>query len=54
MTQHWFAKNAYVALEAGTSFGKGGEGHMRMNTATSRRTLQAALDSMAAATRNLA
>jgi cystathionine beta-lyase len=54
MVQHWFAKNAYVALEAGTSFGKGGEGHMRMNTATSRRTLKAGLDSLAAATRNLA
>jgi cystathionine beta-lyase len=54
MVQHWLAKNAYVALEAGTSFGKGGQGHMRMNTATSRRTLTAALDSIAAATKNLA
>src|SRR6185312_6203210 len=54
MTQHWFARNAYVAVEAGTSFGKGGEGHVRFNTATSRRTLKAALDSMATATKNLA
>ena len=54
MVQHWLAKNAYVAMEAGTSFGKGGENHMRMNTATSRRTLKAALDSVAGATKNLA
>ena len=54
MVQHWFAKNASVAMEAGTSFGYGGQGHMRMNTATSRRTLHAALDSMAGALKNLA
>ncbi len=54
MVQHWFAKNANVALEAGTSFGYGGQNHMRMNTATSRRTLKAALDSMAGALKKIA
>ncbi len=59
MVQHWFAKNAFVALEAGTSFSAppnyiGGSGHMRMNTATSRRTLKAGLDSMASALKTLA
>jgi bifunctional pyridoxal-dependent enzyme with beta-cystathionase and maltose regulon repressor activities len=54
MIGHWFAKNAYVAIEAGSSFGYGGQNHMRMNVATSRRTLTAALDSMAGALKNLA
>ena len=53
MVQHWLSKNAYVAMEAGTSFGRGGEGHMRMNTATSRRTLKAALDSVADASKKI-
>jgi cysteine-S-conjugate beta-lyase len=43
----WFAKNAYVFLESGTGFGLGGENHLRMNVATTRATLKAALDSMA-------
>jgi cysteine-S-conjugate beta-lyase len=54
MVQHWFAKNAYIAVEAGSSFGKGGDNHVRFNTATSRRTLKAALDSMANAVKTLA
>jgi bifunctional pyridoxal-dependent enzyme with beta-cystathionase and maltose regulon repressor activities len=54
MVSHWFAKNAYVFLESGTGFGKGGENHLRMNIATTRGTLKAALDSMAAALKNLA
>ena len=54
MVSHWFAKNAYVFLESGTAFGKGGENHLRMNVATTRGTLKAALDSMAAALKNLA
>ena len=36
------------------SYGSGGNNHMRMNIATSRKTLTAALDSMAAAMKNLA
>ena len=51
---HWFAKNAFVALNPGNTYGKGGLNHMRMNIATSRPTLKAALDSMAGALKNLA
>ncbi len=53
MVQHWMAKNAFVQLNAGTSYGLGGANHMRMNIATSRKTLKAALDAMAAATKKL-
>ena len=38
-----------VALNAGDSYGLGGANHQRMNIATSRRTLEAALTSMAKA-----
>jgi cystathionine beta-lyase len=54
MVGHWFAKHAFVALNPGSIYGLGGAGHMRMNIATSRRTLKAALDSMAAAVKTLA
>ena len=54
MVGHWFAKNAYVALNPGNIYGPGGSNHMRMNMATSRKTLTAALDSMAAAVKKLA
>ena len=54
MVVHWFAKNAYVALNPGNTYGKGGLNHMRMNIGTSRQTIKAALDSMAGALKNLA
>ena len=54
MVGHWFAKNAYVQMNPGLSYGLGGLNHMRMNIATSRKTLTAALDSIAAATKKLA
>jgi len=54
MVARWFAKNAYVALNPGTLYGLGGQGHMRMNISTARPTLKAALDSMAGALKNLA
>ena len=54
MVNHWFAHNAFVGLDPGSIFGHGGAGHVRMNIATSRRTLKAALDSMAAAVKTLA
>jgi cystathionine beta-lyase len=54
MAVDWFAQNAFVALNPGSIYGHGGAGHLRMNIATSRRTLRAALDSMAAATKKLA
>jgi bifunctional pyridoxal-dependent enzyme with beta-cystathionase and maltose regulon repressor activities len=54
MVGHWLAKNAYVQMNAGYTYGTGGVNHMRMNVATSRKTLTAALDSIAAATKKLA
>jgi cystathionine beta-lyase len=53
MVNKWFAKNAYVAMVPGNFFGKGGENHLRMNIATARPTLKAALDSMAQAVKSL-
>jgi cystathionine beta-lyase len=47
MVQKWFEKNAGVQLNAGSTYGKVGENHMRMNIGTSRRTLEKALASMA-------
>jgi cystathionine beta-lyase len=49
MCAHWLARHAHVSMASGTGFGKGGANHLRMNIATSRRTLTAALDSMQAA-----
>jgi cystathionine beta-lyase len=49
MVQKWFEKNAGVQLNAGSSYGQVGANHMRMNIGTSRRTLEKALASMAAA-----
>jgi cystathionine beta-lyase len=51
---HWFARNAYVKINSGSDYGKGGANHMRVNIATARPTLKAALDSMANALKNLA
>ena len=51
IVERWFTKNAGVALNAGSSYGLGGANHMRMNIATSRKTLQLALDSLARATK---
>jgi cystathionine beta-lyase len=53
MVTRWFAKNAKVALNAGDSYGLGGANHQRMNIATSRKTLEAALTSMAQALNDL-
>jgi cystathionine beta-lyase len=47
VVERWLAKNAGVALNAGNTYGLGGANHMRMNVATSRKTLEAALTSMA-------
>ncbi len=46
MVQEWLMTNAKVDLNPGTSYGLGGANHMRMNIATSRRTLTAALNSI--------
>ncbi len=53
MVLRWFAKNAKIALNAGDAYGLGGANHMRMNIATSRKTLEAALTSMASALNDL-
>ncbi len=53
IVEQWFAKNAYVQLNPGNTYGYGGAGHMRLNTATARRTLKAGLDSMANALRKI-
>jgi cystathionine beta-lyase len=53
VVQDWFAENAGVALNAGSSYGTGGQNHQRMNIATSKKTLQAALDAMATAVNKL-
>ena len=42
-------KIAKVQLNAGHSYGTGGANHMRMNVATSRRTLEVALNNLAGA-----
>jgi bifunctional pyridoxal-dependent enzyme with beta-cystathionase and maltose regulon repressor activities len=47
MVERWLAKNAGVALNAGNTYGLGGANHMRMNIATSRKTLELALNNLA-------
>jgi cystathionine beta-lyase len=51
--EEWLVKNAKVHLNAGHAYGLGGEGHMRMNLATSRKIVTLALDNMANALRTL-
>jgi cystathionine beta-lyase len=50
--EEWLVKNAKVHLNAGHAYGLGGQGHMRMNLATSRKIVTFALDNMARALRN--
>lgn len=47
--QEWFGQHARVDLNPGSSYGTGGDGHMRMNIAVSRRLLQVAMDNIAEA-----
>ena len=51
--QDWLTEKSGVYLNPGSSYGTGGEGHMRMNIASSRRVLQEVFDAMAAAVRNV-
>ena len=53
MVNLWFAHNAFVHMYPGNQYGLGGENHIRINFATSRRTLKAALDSMAGALKKI-
>ncbi len=47
--QKWLLDNAKVALNPGPAFGEGGEGHVRLNFATSPEILNEALDRIGAA-----
>jgi len=49
IVQRWFVENARVYMNAGSSYGPGGEGHMRMNLGTSRRLVERALENLAGA-----
>ena len=49
IVQSYLVKEARVQINAGTSYGLGGEGRMRMNIATSRKTLELALSALATA-----
>ena len=51
--QDWLVHNSGVYLNPGSSYGTGGEGHMRMNVASSRLVLKKVFDAMAAAVRRL-
>jgi cystathionine beta-lyase len=51
--QDWLTEKSGVYLNPGSSYGAGGEGHMRMNIASSRLVLREVFDAMAAAVRNV-
>jgi cystathionine beta-lyase len=51
MVERHFVKHAKVHMNAGSTYGYGGQNHMRMNIATSRKTLELALNNLAAALR---
>jgi cystathionine beta-lyase len=47
--ERWFVEKAKVQMNPGPNYGLGGQGHMRMNIATSRKTLELALTNIASA-----
>ncbi len=49
VVQRWLAENARVYLTAGSSYGTGGAGHMRMNLGTAHGLVERALGNMASA-----
>ncbi len=51
MIERYFVKHARVHMNQGRSYGLGGEDHMRMNIATSRKLVELALDNIASALR---
>jgi cystathionine beta-lyase len=51
--ERWLVMNAKVQLNPGNTYGLGGANHMRMNIATSRKTLELALGNIAAAVSKL-
>jgi len=52
MVERHFVRAAKVHMNAGSSYGNGGANHMRMNIATSRKTLELALNNLAGALRS--
>jgi cystathionine beta-lyase len=52
IVERWFVKHAKVQLNAGSSYGTGGQGRMRMNIAASRKLVELALTNMANALKN--
>lgn len=49
----WLVYESGIYMNPGSLYGAGGQGHMRMNMASSRLVLQQVLDSLAAAVRNV-
>ncbi|MEZ5291937.1 MAG: aminotransferase class I/II-fold pyridoxal phosphate-dependent enzyme [Vicinamibacterales bacterium] len=49
MLERYLVKNARVHLNSGQSYGKGSDNYMRMNVATSRKTIELALTNLAGA-----
>ena len=49
VVQRWFAENARVYVNPGSSYGTGGAGNMRMNIATTRGLVERALENIAEA-----
>jgi len=54
MVERYLVRHAKVHLNQGASYGLGGANHMRMNIATSRKTLEVALSSLANALKTVA
>jgi cystathionine beta-lyase len=52
IVQRFFVKHAKVLINPGSSYGRGGDNHMRMNLATSRKLVERALTNMATALKN--
>lgn len=52
MLERFFVKNAKVHMNAGHTYGGGGQNHMRMNIATSRKLVELALNNIANAVKN--
>ena len=49
IVQRYLVRNARVHMNPGSSYGRGGEGHMRMNIGTSRTLVERALENMSEA-----
>ena len=50
--ERWFVEHAKVQMNAGSTYGTGGEGHMRMNIATSCKLVELALNNITRALGN--